>query len=176
MSENFRVNQRPGFWIAVIATVIALIFLYFYAPFETFLVAAIPNARASNVIFWFASTVGIVTYVAAHWTSFRQKLSAQVTSLDVSALVFDTLQTSVLIAVIFLAGAMLQSVAMLAVHLMSDDPIVGSGMGGSLLAIVLLLIFTLLFYLLHHLVRMFRDGWTPGNAPRRSLKASSTPR
>lgn len=160
MSDTITVSQRPRFWITVIAIVIGLIFLYFYAPFETFLVEAIPNARFSNVIFWFASTVGIITYVVAHWSSFRQKLSADVTSLDVGALVFDTLQTSILIAVIFLAGATLQSVAILALHLMGDGPLIGSGLGATLISIVLLLILTLLFYLLHHLVRAFRDGWS----------------
>lgn len=157
----------------MIAIVIALIFLYFYAPFETFLVETIPNARAGNVIFWFASTVGIITYVVAHWSSFRHKMASQVTSLDVSALVFDTLQTAILVAVIFLAGAVLQSVAMLAVHLMSNDPIVGSGLGGTLLAIVVLLILMLLFYLLHHLVRTFRDGWTARKTPPHLVRRAS---
>ena len=160
MSDQTTVSQRPRFWIVVIAIIIGLIFLYFYAPFEKFLVEAIPHTRFTNVIFWFASTVGIITYVVAHWSSFRQKLSAQVTSLDVGGLVFDTLQTSILIAVIFLAGATLQAVAILALHLMSTEPIVGSGLGSTLIAIVLLLVLTLLFYLLHHLVRAFRDGWT----------------
>ncbi len=170
MSENFTVSRRPRFWITVLAIIIGLIFLYFYAPFEKFLVEAIPNARFSNVIFWFASTVGIIIYVVSHWNSFRQKLSAQVTSLDVGALVFDTLQISILIAVIFLAGATLQSVAMLALHLMGNDPIVGAGLGGNLLAIVLLLILMLLFYLLHHLVRAFRDGWATRRPPPRGSR------
>ncbi len=165
MTEQFTVSRRPRFWITVVAIVIGLIFLYFYAPFEKFLVEAIPNARFSNVFFWFVSAVGIITYVVSHWSSFRQSLSSQVTSLDVSTLVFDTLQISILIAVIFLAGATLQAVAMLAMHLMGSGPIVGAGLGENLLAIVLLLIFALLFYLLHHLVRAFRDGWTARSAP-----------
>lgn len=174
MNENLSVSQHPRFWITVVAIVIALIFLYFYQPFETFLVEAIPNARFSNVIFWFASTVGIITYVVAHWSSFRQKLSAQVTSLDASALVFDTLQTSILIAVIFLAGATLQSVAILALHLMSDEAMFGSGLGGTLLAIILLLILTLLFFLLHHLVRAFRDGWTTRRSHPHTMRRASS--
>ncbi|MEM7189704.1 MAG: hypothetical protein AAF439_08840 [Pseudomonadota bacterium] len=175
MSEQFSVSDRPRFWMTVIAVIIGLIFLYFYAPFETFLVEAIPNARFSNVIFWFASTVGVITYVVAHWSSFRQKLSAQASSLDAEALVFDTLQASILIAVIFLAGATLQAVAILALHLMGDDPLIGSGLGGTLLSIVLLLVLTLLFYLLHHLVRAFRDGWKVRQAPPHMARRASKP-
>ncbi len=173
MNENPSVNQRLRFWITVVAIIIALIFLYFYQPFETFLVEAIPNARFSNVIFWFTSAVGVIVYVVSHWSSFRQKLSAQVTSLDASALVFDTLQTSILIAVIFLAGATLQSVAILALNLMSDQALFGSGLGGTLLAIILLLILTLLFFLLHHLVRAFRDGWTTRSSRPHPMRRAS---
>ena len=173
MNETSPVSRRPRFWITVVAIVIALIFLYFYAPFETFLMGAIPNVGFTNVIFWFASAVGVIAYVVAHWSSFRENLSAQVTSLDVSALVFDTLQTAILIAVIFLAGATLQAVVMLALHLMSDGPIIGAGLGESLLAIILLLIFALLFYLLHHLVRAFRQGWNVRRAPPRTMRRMS---
>ncbi len=172
MSEAIEVSRRPRFWIGLIAIIIGLIFLYFYAPFETFLIDAIPNIHFTNVIFWFASTVGVIAYVVSHWSSFRQNLSVQVTSLDVTVLVFDTLQISILIAVIFLAGATLQAVAMLALHLMGDEPIIGSGLGENLLAIVLLVILALLFYLLHHMVRAFRDGWTTRRAPPRRTQSS----
>ena len=173
MSDQTNVSRRPRFWITVIAIVIALIFLYFYAPFEKYLVDSIPHVRFSNVIFWFASAVGVVAYVVAHWSSFRENLSAKVTSLDVTSLVYDTLQISILIAVIFLAGATIQAVVMLALNLMADGPIIGSGMGESLLAIVLLLVLALLFYLLHHLVRAFRTGWTVRKAPPRRARSVS---
>lgn len=175
MTDNTLISRRPRFWITVVAIVIGLIFLYFYEPFETFLIESIPGAGVSNVIFWFASAVGVIAYVVAHWSSFSQKLSAQATSMDVTALVFDTLQISILIAVIFLAGATLQAVAMLAMHFMGDDPIIGSGLGENLLAIVLLLILALLFNLLHYLVRAFREGWTTRKAPPRVVRQSSAP-
>ena len=175
MQDDTGASRRPRFWFGLIAIVILLIFLYFYAPFETFIRESIPKVRFTNVVFWFASAVGIIAYVVSHWSSFRQNLSAQVTSLDAQKLVFDTLQISILIAVIFLAGATLQAVAMLALHLMGDGPIIGAGLGENLLAIVLLLIFALLFYLLHHLLKAFREGWTRRKAPpyanRRSLKS-----
>ena len=174
MTEQPAVSRRQSFWIAVIAIVIALIFLYFYAPFETFLVDAIPKIRFTNVIFWFASTVGVIAYVVSHWSSFRQNLSAQVTSLDVTTLVFDTLQIAILIAVIMLAGATLQAVVMLALHLMGEEPIIGSGLGENLLAVVLLVLFALLFYLLHQLVRAFRDGSATRRAPPRPARRTSS--
>lgn len=166
MAEETPDRRRPKFWIALIAIIILLIFLYFYAPFETFIKGSIPNVHFSNVIFWFASVVGVIAYAISHWQSFRRNLMRQVSSLDVSTLVFDTLQVSILIAVIFCAGATLQAVAMLAEHLMGDAPIIGPRAGENLLAIVLLVIMALLFYLLHHLVRAFRDGWKTRRPPR----------
>lgn len=174
MSEQMTYPQRPRFWMALIAIAIALIFLYFYAPFETFVKDAIPNIHFTNVIFWFASVVGVIAYTVSHWSSFRQNLSSRATSLDVTALVFNTLQISILIAVIFLAGATLQAVAMLALHLTGDGPILSSGLSDNLLAIILLVILALLFYLLHYLVRAFRDGWTTRRSPPRQIQASSS--
>ena len=173
MSEQLKYRQRPGFWMALIAIAIALIFLYFYAPFEAFVKGAIPNIHFTNVIFWFASVVGVIAYTVSHWSSFRQNLSSKVTTLDATGLVFNTLQISILIAVIFLAGATLQAVAMLALHLTGEGPILSSGLGENLLAIILLVILALLFYLLHYLVRAFRDGWTTRRAPPHPARASA---
>lgn len=175
MSEGSLDHRLPRFWIGLIAIVILVIFLYFYAPFETFLKDSIPKIHFSNVIFWFASAVGVIAYAVAHWQSFRTKLSAQVSTLDVAALVFDTLQVSILIAVIFCAGGTLQAVAMLAEHLMSDGPIIGSGLGENLLAIILLVVLAVLFYLLHHMVCAFRDGWQTRRPPRPAMTPSSEP-
>jgi hypothetical protein len=175
MSEESAPGRRPRFWIGLIAIIIMLIFLYFYAPFEDLLKGSIPNIHFSNVIFWFASAVGVIAYGLTHWQSFAKNLSAQVTVLDVAALVFDTLQVSILIAVIFCAGAILQSVAMLAEHLMGEGPLITSGVGENLLAIILLVVLALLFYLLHHLVRVFRDGWQTRRPPRQAMAPSPKP-
>ena len=67
----------------VVAVVILLIFLYFYRPFETYLVAHIPFIHFSNVVFWFASLVGIVAYAFAHWQSFRTEIFRNVSELNV---------------------------------------------------------------------------------------------
>jgi hypothetical protein len=151
MAEETATGRRAHFWIGLIAIIILLIFLYFYKPFESYLVAHIPQIHFSNVVFWFASLVGIVGYIIAHWQSFRSQFGRESGALNVEVLVFDSLQVAILIAVIFCAGGTLQAVAMLGE---------GSTFGESLLAIILMVILAILFYLLHHLVRAFRDGWT----------------
>ena len=43
-------TKQQQFWMLVIAIIILLIFLYFYRPFETYLVAHIPSiSRRANV-------------------------------------------------------------------------------------------------------------------------------
>ena len=51
-------RRRSRHWISVIAVIIALIFLYFYQPFEDYLTNSLPNVHFHNVVFWFASLVG----------------------------------------------------------------------------------------------------------------------
>src|SRR6201982_2576399 len=160
-------TKQQQFWIWLVAVVIFLIFLYFYRPFETYLVAHIPFIHFSNVVFWFASLVGIVAYAFAHWQSFRNEIFRNVTELNVDNLVFDTLQAAILVAVIFCAGATLQAVEMLGEHLVHGGAIIDPIFGEKLLAIILLVILATLFYFLHCVVRAFRSGWTPRRAPPR---------
>ena len=159
--------RQHRFSIALVAVLILLVFLYFYRPFETFLVAHIPLIHFSNVVFWFASLVGVVAYAVAHWQSFRTEIFRNVVELNVDNLVFDTLQAAILVAVIFCAGATLQAVEMLGEHLVHGGAIIDPIFGEKLLAIVLLVILATLFYLLHYVVRAFRSGWTPRRAPPR---------
>ena len=159
--------RQHRFSIALVAVLILLVFLYFYRPFETFVVAHIPLIHFSNVVFWFASLVGVVAYGMAHWQSFRAEIFRNVVELNVDNLVFDTLQAAILVAVIFCAGATLQAVEMLGEHLIHGGAVIDPTFGEKLLAIVLLVILATLFYLLHHVVRAFRSGWTPRRAPPR---------
>jgi hypothetical protein len=161
MAQEVSIGFTLKFWLSIIAVIIFLVFIYFYQPFETFLVASIPGIHFENVIFWFASAIGIIGYAVAHWQSFKKNILANISDFNVGRLVFDTLQTSIFVAVILCAGAIVQAVAILAVQLTSADPLTGDGIGRGLLAIVILVIFALLFYLLHHVVRAFRDGRQP---------------
>lgn len=168
MAKEATVSWRgPKFWIILLAIIILLIFLYFYQPFESYLVANIPNVHFDNVIFWFASFVGVLGYAFAHWQSFRQHIVRAANDLQAGSLVFDTLQIAIMTAVIFTAGATLQAIVMLSEHLMNRGPIFDRLFGEKLLAIVLLVIMALLFYLLHQVVRSFRKGWSPRRPPPR---------
>jgi len=160
-------TKQQQFWIGLIAVIILLIFLYFYRPFETYLLAHIPFIHFGNVIFWFASLVGIAAYAFAHWQSFRNEIFRNVADLNVDTLVFDTLQAAILVAVIFCAGATLQAIEMLSEYFVNRGPIFDVAFGEKLLAIVLLVILALIFYLLHYVVRALRTGWRPHSAPPR---------
>jgi len=166
MADNTTTRQQ--YWIGIVAVVILLIFLYFYRPFETYLVAHIPFIHFNNVVFWFASLVGIVAYALAHWQSFRTEIFRNVTELNVDALVFDTLQAAILVAVIFCAGATLQAIEVLSEYFVNRGPIFDTAFGEKLLAIFLLVIFSVLFYLLHYVVRALRTGWRPRSVPPRA--------
>ncbi len=161
------ITRQERFWIVVIAVVILLIFLYFYRPFETYLVAHIPFIHFGNVVFWFASLVGVIAYAIAHWQSFRSEIFRNVAELNVDALVFDTLQAAILGAVIFCAGATLQAIEVLSEYFVNRGPIFDSAFGEKLLAIVLLVILAVISYLLHYAVRALRTGWQPRMAPPR---------
>jgi hypothetical protein len=161
-------TKQQQFWIGVVALIILLIFLYFYRPFETYLVAHIPFIHFSNVILWFASLVGIVAYAFAHWQSFRSEIFRNVTELNVDALVFDSLQAAILAAVIFCAGATLQAIEVLSEYFVNRGPIFDAAFGEKILSIFLLVILALIFYLLHYVVRALRTGWRPRTAPPRA--------
>ena len=159
---------RPRAWIVIIGIIIILIFLYFYQPFENYLIDGIKSIHAYNIIFWFTSLVGILGYAIAHWQSFRQYMFRQVNDLEVEALVFDSLQIALLVAVIFCAGGTLQGVVMLSGHLLGQGAILEATFGRTLLSVVLLVILAIAFYLLHRVVRAFRVGWRPKRPPGRS--------
>lgn len=167
MADGNSEQQRRSFWIRIVSVIILLITLYFYAPFEAYLSANIPNVHFSNVVFWFASLVGVVGYVIAHWSSFRNRIFRPVGELDAESLVFDSLQVAILVAVIFCAGATLQAVEMLGEHLVNRGPILDGAFGEKLLAIILLVILAVLFFLLHFAVRAFRGQRSQTQRPSR---------
>jgi hypothetical protein len=161
-------TKTQQFWIGVVAVVILLIFLYFYRPFETYLLAHIPFIHFNNVVFWFASLVGIVTYALAHWQSFRSEIFRNVNELHVDALVLDTLQAAILVTVIFCAGAALQAIEVLSEYFVNRGPFFDAAFGEKLLAVFLLVILAVIFYLLHYVVHALRTGWRPQSAPPRA--------
>src|ERR1700733_13580211 len=133
-------TKQQQFWSAVVAAIILLVFLYFYQPFERYLVAHIPFIHFSNVVFWFASLVGVLAYAFSHWQSFRSEFFRNVTELNVDNLVFDTLQAAILASVIFCAGATLQALEMLSEYFVNRGPIIDAAFGSRILSIVVLVI------------------------------------
>ena len=167
MAQESETRSNKRFWFWLIALVILLIFVYYYEPFESYLTRNIRNVHFSNVLFWFASLVAVIAFIVSHLQSFRQHIVGAVNEVDVSGLVFDTLQIAILVAVILCAGATLQSVEMLAEHLIGRQPLIGGNFGRIIVSIVVLVLLTVLFYLLHHVVRAFRDGWQSRRLPPR---------
>ena len=151
--------QRPRPWIALVVIVILIIVLLFYQPFEQYLIDNIPRIHFSNILFWFASLVAVISYALAHWQSFRKSIFGGVGESNAQDLVFDTLQIAVLAAVILFAGATIQAVEMLSVHLMNDGSVIDAEFGTRLLSVFVLVVMAILFYLLHRVVRAFRVGW-----------------
>jgi hypothetical protein len=165
--------KRPRFWIILIGLIILLITLYFYKPFETYLLEGVPKIRFHNIVFWFVSLVGVVAFAIAHWQSYRRNIFQESGSVQGEELVFETLHISILTAVIFSAGAALQAVEMLSEYLMQRGAIIDAAFGERLLSIIILVIITILFYLLHLVVRAIRGGWTPRSHPARRPGPSS---
>ena len=151
--------QRPQSWIVLIVVAILIIFLLFYQPFEQYLTDNIPRIHFSNILFWFASLVAIISYALSHWQSFKMSIFGGVGESNAQALVFDTLQIAILAAVILFAGATIQAVEMLSVHLMNDGSVIDADFGSRLLSVFVLVVLAVLFYLLHRVVRAFRLGW-----------------
>lgn len=165
MAQNGGGSRPYRYGMILVGIIILLIFLYFYQPFEKLVSDSIHGLAASTIIFWFAAFVGVVAYAIAHWQSYRQHVFRDVKELDAEALVYDTLQIAILVALILCAGGILQVIEMLSEHLIQNGTIIDGSFGRKLLAIVLLVILAIGFYLLHRMVRAFRVGWRPRRGP-----------
>ena len=62
--------QEPRSWIGLVVIVILIMFLLFYRPFEQYLLDNIPRIHFSNILFWFASLVAVVSFAVSHCQSF----------------------------------------------------------------------------------------------------------
>ena len=173
MAEERPYWYRTGFWIKIVALVILLIFLYFFQPFEQYIIENLPQARFHQVIFWFAALVGVIGFAMAHWQSFRRHILHSSGRVKVEELAFDTLQISLLTSVIISAGATLQAVEMLAEFLLFHEMEVEQTFGERVLTILFFIILTIGFYLLHLVVRAFRKGWQPRRPPPRTPSIGS---
>jgi hypothetical protein len=175
MAEEIVFWRRTRFWIWLVALVILLLFLYFFQPFEQYIVENVPKTTFATVIFWFVSAAAVVAYAASHWQSFRRNIIRSPAGLQVDGLAFDSIQITLLIAVMLCAGATLQAVERLSEYVMSRGAILDSPFGDRLLVILLFVILTILFYLLHLLARALRIGWQPRRPHPRTQPTTGTP-
>ena len=157
--------RRPGSWIWTAVIVILILFLLFYQPVEQYLMERIPRIHFSNILFWFASLVAIISFALSHSQSFKRHIFSQFADKSAQELVFDTLQIAILAAVILCAGATIQAVEILSEHLMKDGQLITAVFGSRLLSVFVLMLMAILFYLLHRVLLGFRvggrRGWTP---------------
>lgn len=157
--------QRPGSWIGLGIFAVLVLFLLFYQPVEQYLMERIPQIHFSNILFWFASVVAIISFAISHRQSFKKNIFDQFSEISAQELVFDTLQIAILAAVILCAGATIQAVEMLSEHLMNDGQLITAVFGSRLLSVFVLMLMAILFYLLHRVVRAYRVGWRRGWTP-----------
>ena len=145
------------FWTLVgfLIYIIVLVFLYFYQPFEDVFKSIIYGLTYQNAIFWAGVIIGIIGFCAFHWRAYRLHI---VKERNVEAVVLSSLQGSTFIAILLSASAALQSVQILAVHLIQPDYALDAAFGKRLLALIALVILTGLFCIVFWLLKSIRSG------------------
>ncbi len=145
------------FWTLVgfVLFIIALIFLYFFKPFEELFTLVIRGVGYHNVLFWVAVIIAIIGFCAYHWRAYRVHLAH---SHGFEAMVLTSLRGSAFAAILMSAGAALQSVQILCVYLLKADYALDAEFGGRLAAIVTLVILTGAFCVAFWLLKLVRPA------------------
>ena len=140
------------FWTLVgfVAFIIALIFLYFFQPFEVLFTQVLSGIGHDNAIFWAVVIVAIVGFCAFHWRAYRLHIVQQH---QVEAMILTSLRGSAFIAILLSAGAALQAVQILCVYLLQDDYALGEAFGTRLAAVVALVLLTGVFCIISWLLQ-----------------------
>ncbi|MEQ9638551.1 MAG: hypothetical protein RIM84_00880 [Alphaproteobacteria bacterium] len=148
------------FWTLVgfLVFIIVLIFLYFYKPFEDLFRLVVYGLGYDNSIFWAAVVVAIVGLVGYHWRAYRVYIVAQQ---SVEAMVLASLRGSTFVAILLSAGATLQSVQALVVHLLQPGYELGADFGRQLVAVIALIIITAVFSIIFWLLKLMRGTGRP---------------
>jgi hypothetical protein len=145
------------FWALVgyVAFIVVLIFLYFYKPFEDFFTLVINGLGYDNAMFWIVLIAAIVGFCAYHWRAYQLYI---VQRHSVDGMVLASLRGSAFIAILFCAGAAVQSLLILCVYLLQDSFTLGSEFGARLGAVVALLILTVIFCLIFWVLKVIRQA------------------
>jgi hypothetical protein len=155
------------FWAMVgyVAYIVVLIFLYFYKPFEDLFTLVVNGIGYENAMFWAAMIVGIIGFCTYHWRAYRIYI-VQRHSID--GMVLTSLRGSTFIALLFCAGAALQSLQILCVYLLRDGYTLGAEFGSRLGAVVALTILAGIFGIIFWLLTVVRSA--PRSGERADLK------
>ncbi len=145
------------FWTLVgfVLVIIALIFLYFFKPFEELFTLVIRGIGYHNVLFWVAVIIAIIGFCGYHWRAYRVHHAH---SHGFEAMVLTSLRGSAFAAILMSAGAALQSVQILCVYLLKADYALDAEFGGRLAAIVTLVILTGAFCVAFWLLKLVRPA------------------
>ncbi len=148
------------FWTLVgfVLFIIALIFLYFFKPFEELFTLVIRGAGYHNVIFWVAVIIAIIGFCGYHWRAYRVHLAH---THGFEAMVLTSLRGSAFAAILLSAGAALQSVQILSVHLLGADYALDAEFGRRLAAVVALVVLTGAFCIAFWLLKLVRPAPSP---------------
>ncbi len=140
------------FWTLVgfLLFIVVLIFLYFYQPFDDLFTLILNGLTFDNSIFWIALIIGIIGFCSYHWRAYRLYIVQQG---SIEAIVLSSLRGSTFVAILLSAGATLQSVQSLCIHLLRQGQI-DSGFGERLAAVVALVILTAAFCIIFWLLKI----------------------
>ncbi len=143
------------FWTLVgfIIYIVVLIFLYFYQPFEDLFNLVVNGLSYENAIMWAVVIVGIAGFCGYHWRAYHTHIVQQ---RSVESMVLTSLRGSTFIAILFSAGATLQSVQILVVYLLEPDYALDGGFGTRLAAVIALIILTGIFCVIFWLLKVMR--------------------
>jgi len=145
------------FWALVgyVAFIVILIFLYFYKPFEDFFTLVINGLAYDNAMFWVVLIAAIIGFCGYHWRAYRLYI---VQRHSVDGMVLTSLRGSTFIAILFCAGAAVQSLLILCVYLLQDGYTLGTEFGERVGAVIALLILTVIFCLIFWLLKVIRQA------------------
>jgi hypothetical protein len=152
------------FWALVgyVAFIVILIFLYFYKPFEDFFTLVINGLSYGNAMFWVVLIAAVVGFCGYHWRAYRLYI---VQRRSVDGMVLASLRGSAFIAVLFCAGAAVQSLLILCAYLLQPEYTLDAEFGSRLGAVVALVILTVIFCLIYWLLKVIRQAsGTSGSA------------
>lgn len=143
------------FWTLVgfLASIIVLIFLFFYKPFEDLFSLVVNGVVYGNDIFWAALIIAVIGFCAFHWRAYRLHIVRQQ---SIESMVLSSLRGSVFTAILLSAGAALQAVQILCVYLLRDGTVLSAGFGDRLGAVILLVVLTGIFGVIFWLLKLVR--------------------